>query len=207
MKANTEPINGDTFYHVYNRGINGESIFKEARNYQYFLNLYHKYISPVADTYAYCLLNNHFHMLVRTRAAEEILTVLGKNKKDKQKSLSFYISNQFAKFFNSYAQAINKSSGRTGGLFETPFRRIEVNEDSYFSELVWYIHCNPQKHGLVSDFKNYPYSSYKSHLSEKPTKLMREDVISWFGDKEGCIKFHERNIDVTNINKVFLEDV
>jgi REP element-mobilizing transposase RayT len=59
------------YYHVYNRGNNRENVFVEERNYRYFLKLYANYIEPIADTYAYCLLRNHFHLLVRIKTVEE----------------------------------------------------------------------------------------------------------------------------------------
>ncbi|MEM9776697.1 MAG: transposase, partial [Chloroflexota bacterium] len=59
------------YYHIYNRGNNGENIFIEAKNYSYFLRLYIKHIELVAFTYAYCLLRNHFHFLVRVKTDEE----------------------------------------------------------------------------------------------------------------------------------------
>ena len=94
MKKNTQPLQPDTFYHIYNRGINGESIFKEERNYPYFLMQYAWHIEPIADTYAYCLLNNHFHFLIRTKSEEKILALYEK------KPASFHLANQFAKLFN-----------------------------------------------------------------------------------------------------------
>ena len=57
------PLHPGVIYHIYNRGVNGETIFKENRNYEYFVNLYVKHIQPVAETYAFCLLPNHFHIL------------------------------------------------------------------------------------------------------------------------------------------------
>jgi hypothetical protein len=54
-------------YHIYNRGNNGETIFLEERNYAYFIKLYEKYIVPIADSFAYCLLGNHFHILLRIK--------------------------------------------------------------------------------------------------------------------------------------------
>jgi hypothetical protein len=55
------------YYHIYNRGINGENVFREKRNYRFFLQRYAKYVEPVAFTYAYCLMKNHFHFLIRTK--------------------------------------------------------------------------------------------------------------------------------------------
>ena len=56
------------YYHLYNRGNNKEALFKEGRNYYYFLDLYKKYIYPMADLYAYCLLPTHFHFIIRIKA-------------------------------------------------------------------------------------------------------------------------------------------
>jgi putative transposase len=61
------PLQPGLYYHVFNRGNNGEDLFREERNYSFFLKLYGKYITPVADTYAYCLLRNHFHVLLRIK--------------------------------------------------------------------------------------------------------------------------------------------
>ena len=72
-----QPLEEGQFYHIYNRGINGENLFKEERNYAYFLQQYAKYLEPVVQTFAYCLLPNHFHLLVRVKTLEE--RVLEKN--------------------------------------------------------------------------------------------------------------------------------
>jgi putative transposase len=211
MKKNTSPMQCGSFYHVYNRGINGEDLFKEARNYPYFLKLYAKYISPVAETYAYCLLKNHFHLLIRVRPEAEVIRnttvgrVLnpsdGKNPSDVNKR----ISNQFAKLFNSYAQSINKAYGRTGGLFEERFRRIGVNDDHYLLQLVYYIHANPQKHGFISNFRDYPHSSYHAHLSKLDTQLQRAELLNWFGDANQFEKFHLPNQILTDLEKFEIE--
>ena len=61
----SEPLTGGQYYHINNRGYNGEILFREERNYPYSLKLYAKYVEPVADTCAYCLMSNHFHFLFR----------------------------------------------------------------------------------------------------------------------------------------------
>ena len=67
------PLLYDTYYHIYNRGVNGEDIFVEDRNYDLFLRLYEKHLSLVTDLFGYCLLKNHFHVSVRIKSEEEIL--------------------------------------------------------------------------------------------------------------------------------------
>src|SRR6188474_2965993 len=66
------PLLYDTYYHIYNRGVNGEDIFVEERNYDLFLRLYEKHLTPVSDLLTYCLLRNHFHLSVRIKSEEEI---------------------------------------------------------------------------------------------------------------------------------------
>ena len=66
------PLHPGQYYHIYNRGNNRENVFREERNYPYFLKLYAKYIEPIAETYAYCLLRNHFHFLVRIKDEKDL---------------------------------------------------------------------------------------------------------------------------------------
>jgi putative transposase len=71
MKTIKAPLSPGGYYHIFNRGNNGENVFLEKRNYPYFLSLYTKYIEPIAETFAFCLLRNHFHLLVRIKTEEE----------------------------------------------------------------------------------------------------------------------------------------
>ncbi|WP_338814423.1 hypothetical protein V9L05_03695 [Bernardetia sp. Wsw4-3y2] len=206
MKTNIEPLQTECFYHIYNRGINGETIFKEERNYSFFLQKYAQFVSPFVTTYSYCLLRNHFHLLICTNSEEEIRLELQKlGKKPKKEDISWILSNAFASFFKSYSQAINKSHQRTGRLFEEPFRRIHVDNDAYFTTMIEYIHKNPQKHGFVKDFREYEHSSYHSHILEGKTKLEREEVLSWFGSKEEYQKFHQSENKIKDADKFKIE--
>jgi putative transposase len=180
------PLKSGVFYHIYNRGTNREDIFVQERNYRYFLQLYVKHIEPAAETYAYCLLKNHFHVLARIKDAQ------AQDPKGLSRPLG---SIAFANFFNAYAKAINKAYGRTGSLFQHPFGRIPVLTQSYLIQLVRYIHLNPQKHGLVSDFREWPYSSYQAYLSNQPTRLQRDDVLGWFDGAQGFVAAHQIPID------------
>lgn len=202
MKTNTESLRADTFYHIYNRGINRENIFKEDANYIFFLKKYAKYIFPVARTYAYSLLRNHFHLLIYTRSEEEILASFPGYNIDK------VITLQFSHLFNSYVQAVNKSYGRRGGLFETPYRRIAVEDNTYLVQLVYYIHFNPQKHGFTNDFTKYPYSSYQSYLSNKKTLLEREAGLELFGERQEFLTQHtflKNSVIFENSSSLFID--
>jgi REP-associated tyrosine transposase len=184
------PLKPGVFYHIYNRGTNREDIFVQERNYRYFLQLYAKHVEPVAETYAYCLLKNHFHVLVRIKDMEE------QDPKGFQKPLG---SIAFSNFFNAYAKAINKAYERTGSLFQHPFGRIPVLTQSYLIQLVRYIHLNPQKHGLVSDFREWPYSSYQAFVEtlkvSETFRVYRDEVLGWFDDAQGFVAAHQIPID------------
>lgn len=180
------PLQPGRTYHLYNRGNNGEDMFREERNYRYFLELYARHVHPVVDTYAYCLLRNHFHLLVRVKMEAEWRSVLTQPSQGLEPceglQRAFNPSRAFSNLFNAYAQAINKAYGRTGSLFEERFRRIEVTSERYFTNLVFYIHFNPQKHGFVNDFRAWPWSSYGALCSAASTRLRRDNVLAWFGD-------------------------
>lgn len=191
-------LNTETIYHIYNRGINSEALFKEPANFQYFLQKLEKYLAAVADLYAYCMMLDHFHLCIRTHDEEKILLDLAPGRK-KDYSASWFISNRFASFYKCYAQAINKSFNRTGGLFEEPFRRIDIEED----DLCWlinHIHTNPKRHGVMETYPSYAYSSYNCLLSDEQTFLKRDAVIAAFGGLSNFVSFHQQPIP----NDVFL---
>jgi len=179
------PLQPGCYYHIFNRGNNRENIFIEARNYDYFMNLYARYIEPLADTYAYCLMRNHFHFLVRIREEDETLKV------SKTFRVSIDASHAFSNLFNAYAKAINKAHDRTGSLFEHPFGRLQIDSNDRFTRLIVYIHQNPQKHGFVKDFRQWPYSSYRALISSLATFLKRQEILEWFGGREGFVNLHQ----------------
>ncbi|MGO1586025.1 transposase [Mesonia sp.] len=174
-----EALVSDQFYHVYNRGNNKEDLFKEEKNYAYFLELVKKHILPIAELYSYCLLKNHFHLLIKTKVIE-----------DESK-----ITKAFSNLFNAYAKAINKNYNRSGSLFKDRFSRIKITDESYLKALLVYIHLNPQHHGFTSDFRNYSHSSYQSLISQKKTKLERQDCLALFEDLENFVYYHQFRSD------------
>jgi len=192
------------YYHIYNRGNNGIDVFLEPENYYHFLRLYAKYIEPIADTYAWCLLKNHFHILIRIKDPSEINERnLTYSTIEKPKVIEPY--RQFSHLFNAYTQAINKRYQRTGSLFEKNFERKLVTNEKYFQKLIFYIHNNPVHHGFVKQMNLYPWSSYESVVSEKPTLLKRKEVIDLFGSKEDFIDYHGQVQNTNAILDVVIE--
>jgi putative transposase len=178
MPTDIPPLTYGNFYHIYNRGNNHEDIFLQERNYAYFLDLWWKHVSPIAETWAYCLLKNHFHAVVYIKNTEDLSGL---------KDPSQYLSN----FFNAYARGFNIATQRTGALFERPFKRIPVAHTRYLMQLIVYVHQNPQKHNFAEDFREWKHSSYHLLTSNIPSRLQRERVIQLFGSREDFVRIHQ----------------
>jgi len=152
------------YYHIYNRGINSCAIFKNSRNYVHFLNLLSRHLLPHITVLSYCLLINHFHLVIYVNSDHKIVT------------------QKFSNFFNAYAKSFNKEQDRTGSLFEKHFKRIRLQSESYLKNLIIYTHTNPQKHGFIENFKDYRYSSYDKIILENSQLIDYKSVINLFDD-------------------------
>ncbi|MEJ7611792.1 MAG: hypothetical protein WKF88_11490 [Ferruginibacter sp.] len=182
---NIQPLSEGHYYHIYNRGINSEDIFKEENNYSFFLEQYKKYCFGIFDTFAYALMKNHFHLLVFVK--ENVWTP----RHDGGGDIKLNASKQLSHFFNSYAQTINKRYDRTDPLFESPFERKLIEDDNYLTSMVYYCHYNAQLHGIVNDFRDWPHSSYHRIENGDNSIVCTQKILTWFGGTEAFIKQHE----------------
>jgi REP element-mobilizing transposase RayT len=163
---------------------------------------------------------NHFHFLLRIKEVEEI------NKKELPipvRANSVRVNNPdrvaangveaevksphlyFSHLFNAYTQAFNKYSSRHGNLFERPFKRIIVKDESYFKQLILYIHNNPVKHGFTSTAGEYTWSSYNEIISSKPTNISRDKTIGLFNDRSNFIFCHRKIQETADASALFFE--
>ena len=199
------PFEPDAVYHVYNHGNAEDNIFREEENYYYFLKRYAHYIHPVARTYAFCLMPNHFHLMVRIRGEEALRAFY--NNKDPQSLGDFadldfadLVSNQFKNFLISYSKSSNKRYNRRGSLFLDNINRKPVKNDAYYTRLICYIHQNPVNHGFADHPSQWPFSSYQIMLSQKTTHLERNEVLGWFGGEKAYLEFHRQRRQIQEIN-------
>jgi len=226
----TEVLKYGHFYHIYYRGVDSCDLFFEPDNYKHFLGLYDKHISPVADTYVWVLMPNHFHLLVRVKEEKEIgyipIKPLSGYKtaervdgveriRDERGNIPSAVFHpdggfmpkkynpviQFSHLLNAYAQAFNKRFERTGSLFQHPYKRKPIDNARYFKIMVLYIHNNPVHHGFCSHPVEYPWSSYLTCISVKPTKLQRDPVIGWFNNLAEFKLLHNEKMNIEKIDK------
>lgn len=153
MKRRTQFHPGN-FYHIYNRGANRDAIFREHDNYLFLLRRLSRIATekPISII-AYCLMPNHYHFLLRQNG---------------EFSIGAFMQN----LFNSYSKAFNKMYGRTGTLFEGPFKSIHVDKSNYLIYLCRYIHRNPKEACLVSNLSDWPYSNYLEWIEKRNGKLI-----------------------------------
>ncbi len=227
--AKTTKLEHGKYFHIYNRGNNGENLFLTNDNFFHFLQLHEKYIDPIAETIAFCLMPNHFHFLIRIKNINEIdctqLPVPKKKVKnydpdrglDSDRVLKSAMVNEpvnailksphlyFSDLFNAYCQYLNKDISRTGSLFQRPFKRIEVDSMNYMKQLIVYIHKNPVHHGFTDNMWHYPWSSYGTILSLSDTNIPTKKILGWFDDKAQFIEAHKAGLNHSPLNDRFLE--
>ncbi|MFA5971450.1 MAG: hypothetical protein WC780_03775 [Lentimicrobiaceae bacterium] len=198
-----QPLIPDTCFHIFNHANGFENVFKEAENYRFFLEKYQLHISPIAETYAYCLMPNHFHLVVRIRKREVIENLI--RNKTSSKVLNFgrgsdneiekFLSKQFANLFSSYTQSFNKVYKRMGSLFIKNFKREPISDKNHFLNTIIYIHRNPIHHRFCKGFDEWPYSSYPRIINGVESIVETDKLLKILGGTEAFINMHKNNLD------------
>lgn len=156
-------------YHIMLRGIDKRNIFVDDSDYEKFI----EYIKKAKEktgliVYAYCLMTNHVHMLLKTETEE--------------------IGDVIRRINVGYAQYHNIKTGRTGHLFHNRFKSEPVNTDTYFLTVLRYIHQNPLKAGTVERIEDYKWSSYNAYI--KKGKLIDTTfALDYFTDMQEFIEY------------------
>lgn len=163
-------------YHVILRGINGQIIFEDDEDFQRLLEtLKNCQIKSEFEIYAYCLMSNHIHLLMKEEK-EELGIV-------------------FRRIGASYVYWYNLKYSRRGHLFQDRYKSEVVELEEYFLTVLRYIHQNPLKAGIVTEVADYPWSSYKEYIG-KPWICNTEFVLNLFSQdrKKAKALFKEFNL-------------
>lgn len=201
-----EKLQPNCSYHIFNHANGFENIFTVDDNYRFYLDKYQQYILPIAETYAYCLLPNHFHLVVRIRR-KEVIEEVYRNFKSTNFSkfpnlekvevtdnmIEYYISKQFANLFSCYTQSFNKVNKRRGSLFLKNFRREPIENKAYFLNAVIYTHRNPVHHAFCDRYTDWSYTSF-CEIKERNSQMIEvEKLLRMFGGRESFIDLHEQS--------------
>lgn len=155
-------------YHIVSRGVSRQVIFMDFRDFYYFCGVLDRKREQGLEILAWCLMDNHVHLLLAGDINEIAKLVKG--------------------LFGGYARHFNKTYGRTGPLFESRFKSEAINDKEYLLSTVRYIHQNPVK-ANVGSLDSYPWSSYNEFLCENPSKAQLK-IIKMFGGREGFVDAH-----------------
>lgn len=184
-------------YHLFNHANGKENLFVEQKNYPFFLQRLAQHILPVCKLYSYCLMPNHFHLVLQVHFKEELQKLWQKNEQFpalSPKQLELKISKAFSNFFSSYTQS--EVYNRMGSMFIPSMKTELIEDNSSFCKRVHCTHTNPVHHGFTKRMEDWPHSSYKIFFSKSPTKLEREYVLESFGGLDAFIKYHQQPIDL-----------
>lgn len=152
------------YYHVTSRGNERKDVFKSRRDREKFL----EYLASATERYgaaihAYCLMSNHYHLLLETPEGN--------------------LSQVMRHINGAYTTYFNVKRKRAGHLFQGRFKAILVEADEYAAELSRYIHLNPVRAGMAENPKEYPWSSFQSYIgqSKGPDWLKTDFILGYFG--------------------------
>jgi len=192
-------VEGDLF-HVFNRGNNSQQIFFKRDNYLFFLAKIKEFVLPFADVLAWCLMPNHFHLMIEV--LHEEITIENYSPGDfkspgEYQNRTRILNNSIAILLRSYTRAINKQQNRTGALFQEGTKSVCLNDHelspSYFQtaygnvgnisipEMEYpnvcfnYIHQNPVKDGLVFKPENWEFSSYQDYYCNRENYFVNKE--------------------------------
>lgn len=155
------------FYHITSRGNEQKDIFKSEHDFGKFLVYQETAVRRYgAIVHVYCLMNNHYHLLLETPHGN-------------LSQIMRHINGAYTTYFNTKRQ-------RVGHLFQGRYKAILVDADEYAEELSRYIHLNPVRAGIVTKLEDYDWSSYQSYVGKKktPSWLKTDFILSYFGENK-----------------------
>lgn len=170
----------NSYHHIFNRGVEKRKIFLDIKDYNIFIYYLYIYLKPLNEVLlrhpqlplrlqgrnlssevslvSYCLMPNHFHLLLKQKTKDGISKLL------KQVT-------------NAYTEYFNKKYARVGSLLQGPFKAVKITTDEQLIHLTRYIHLNPLIGSIVNNLEDYPWSSYKSFITGKEADLCDKQII------------------------------
>ncbi len=186
------PFLENTIYHIYNRSINKEILFKTDADYLKFLEMIRKHLTPNCEILGWCLMPNHFHFLVYTNSKSI--------EKKKVGGLELQLlQNGIRNLLGSYSKSYNFHNKRQGNLFQQKTKYKEVLSDGL--QVLHYIHQNPWKAKLVMKMEDWIYSSFKDFIVQRNGTLCNLKVA------EGLLGIQKKEFYKESYESVSVETI
>lgn len=206
-------------YHLYNRGKNKQRIFFKSENYFYFLRKIRKHLLPHADILCYCLMPNHFHLMIYTNETHQMIeslsdisgqTTWSRPTTPKPPQIQA-LTRSIAILQSSYTRAIQKQENIVGSLFQQKTKAKEISSDQYSESYAFtcfnYIHQNPIKAILVDKIEDLEFSSFPDYIGLRNGTLCNQILAKKFLDipvnKEDFYKQSYKVIDPEILGSFF----
>jgi hypothetical protein len=201
---NLEP--GQT-YHLYSGNSDNARdrlLFVEQGDYRQFLQLYANYLGRLVKTYAYCLLPNHFHFLIHIRSVPDVTQP---SIVSDPSLLDDVVTDRLQAFLKRYAEITKLSGEQSDPISALAVDYKAVSHYRCLTNMIVYIHQNPEYHGLVDDFRDWHWSSYGGLVSKGATRLDRDQVYAWFRGWSGVVAAHAISADMDLIAPYVEDDL
>jgi putative transposase len=209
------PLEPDKMYYLFHQSAGKDSLFYSDENYLSFLKCYADMLVPIADTYAYCLLPNQFHYLVKIKSEKIIFDFLKKQNRIPEENLSFeeyknlalntsslvgnifslQLNKQFTNFLNSYQQILTTEQNKKHQLLIQSTKRTLIENDEQFLDTLINIHCSPNDSSTRVDYTKWKFSSYAAYLSERASAINREVALDLFQGRDNFIAEHNKKME------------
>lgn len=176
MSRTPRKLSESNVYHIFARGVGRLQILEDDEDNAFFLGLLGRFtFSGDCDLLAYCLMGNHFHLLVKMEMRR--------------------LSEEMKRLEVSYAQHFNEKYERTGTLFQGRFGSEPIDSDEQLLAALRYIHLNPQKAG-IAPFDDYEWSSYQEYMGRAKAELASTSLaLEMVGGTDYFEKFHRIECD------------
>ena len=179
------------YFHIYNHAINDELLFREDEDYIYFLEKFKLKLKKYpTSVFAYCLMPNHFHFLLRQDSNKPIYKI-------------------FNDLNNSYVPHYNFKYNRKGRLYRSTLKHINIKKDNYLIYLCQYIHYNPVKAGLVKKISRWKYSNYLEWIGFRNSLLFNNEILTkYYNNSKEYIKQieeHEKYMKNKDFNNLIFD--
>ena len=174
------------FYHITSRGNERKDVFKIKKDRERFLSYLESSTKRYgARIHAYCLMNNHYHLLVETPEGN-------------LSQIMRHINGAYTTYFNIKRK-------RSGHLFQGRYNAILVDADEYVTQLSRYIHLNPVRAGMVEEPGKHPWSSFQYYAgnNKSPGWLVMDFVLGFFGENNVKAKTAYRQFVMALINREY----
>lgn len=187
------PLLSNHIYHLQSWANGNEQLFREEENYRFFLERFIKFAYPIAELYSYCLLPDHFDLVVRIRNIQDLekhYNLLKPESEFDATQSSAFVMKCFSNMLNSYAKSFNKVYQRRGSVFIDYVRRVEIKSNEELCNTIIQIHKAPLHFGYCKRIEKWKWSSYKNYISCFPFIIATNKILELFGGRNKFFTCH-----------------